>query len=59
MNIRRIAALVWWLVVIVASNTIVIIPNAEALPTTAQSNISFTTPQQGIIKQLQAAKIIY
>jgi uncharacterized iron-regulated protein len=59
MNIRRIAALVWWLVVIVASNTIAIIPNAEALATTAQSNISFTTPQQGIIKQLQAAKIVY
>jgi uncharacterized iron-regulated protein len=59
MNIRRIAALVWWLVVIAASNTIVIIPNAEALPTTAQGDIRFTTPQQGIIKQLQAAKIIY
>lgn len=59
MNIRRIAALVWWLVVIVASNTIAIIPNAGASPTTAQSNISFTTPQQGIIKQLQAAKIVY
>jgi uncharacterized iron-regulated protein len=59
MNIRRIAALVWWLVVIVASNTIVIIPNAEALATTAQSDISLTTPQQGIIKQLQAAKIVY
>ena len=59
MNIRRIAALVWWLVVIVASNTIVIIPNAEASPTTAQSDISFTTPQQGILKQLQAAKIVY
>jgi uncharacterized iron-regulated protein len=59
MNIRRIAALVWWLVVIAASNTIAIIPNAGALPTTAQGNISFTTPQQDIIKQLQAAKIIY
>jgi uncharacterized iron-regulated protein len=59
MNIHRIAALIWWLVVIVASNTIAIIPNAGALPTTAQDNISFTTPQQDIIKQLQAAKIIY
>jgi uncharacterized iron-regulated protein len=59
MNIRRIAALVWWLVVIVANNTIVIIPNAGASPTTAQSDISFTTPQQGILRQLQAAKIIY
>jgi uncharacterized iron-regulated protein len=59
MNIRRIAALIWWLVVIVASNTIVIIPNAEALATTAQSDTSFTTPQQGMIKQLQAAKIVY
>ena len=59
MNIRRIAALVWWLVVIVASNTIAIIPNAGASPTTVQSDISFTTPQQGILKQLQAAKIVY
>jgi uncharacterized iron-regulated protein len=59
MNIRRIAALIWWLVVIVASNTIVIIPNAGASPTTATSNTSFTNPQQGILKQLQAAKIVY
>jgi uncharacterized iron-regulated protein len=59
MNIRWIAALIWWLVVIVASNTIVIIPNAGASPTTAQRDLSFTTPQQGILKQLQAAKIVY
>ncbi len=59
MNIRRIAALILGLVIIVASNTIVIIPNAAALPTTTQSNISFTTQQQAIIKQLQAAKIVY
>ncbi len=58
MNIRRIAALIWWLVVIVSSNTIVIIPNAGASPT-AQSDISFTTSQQGILKQLKAAKIVY
>jgi uncharacterized iron-regulated protein len=58
MKIRRIAALIWWLVVIVASNTIVIIPNAEALPTTAQRD-GFTTQQPEIIKQLQAAKIVY
>ena len=59
MNIRRIAALVLWLVIIAASNTIAIIPNAGALPTTAQSDISFTTSQQEIIKQLQAARIVY
>jgi uncharacterized iron-regulated protein len=59
MNIRRIAALIWWLIVIAASNTIVIIPNAEALATTAQSDLSLTIPQQSILKQLQAAKIIY
>lgn len=59
MNIRRIAALVWGLVVIVASNTIVIIPNAVAAPTTAQSEMRFTTPQLKIIKQLQSAKIVY
>jgi uncharacterized iron-regulated protein len=59
MNIRRIAALVLWLAVIAAGNTIAIIPNAGALPTTAQGNISFTTQQQGIIKQLKTAKVIY
>lgn len=59
MNIRRIAALVWWLVIIAVSNTIAIIPNAGASPITAQSDIRFTTSQQRIIKQLQAAKIIY
>jgi uncharacterized iron-regulated protein len=59
MNIRQIAALILWVAVIAASNTIAIIPNAGASPTPAQSNISFTTQQQGMIKQLQAAKIIY
>ena len=59
MNIRRIAALVSWLVIIAVSNTIAIIPNAGASPTTAQSDIRFTTPQQKIIGQLQAARIVY
>jgi uncharacterized iron-regulated protein len=69
MNIRQIAALVWGLIVIVASNSIIFTPMAIALPAKIQSteaqrteiqrNIRFTPPQQGIIKQLQAAKIVY
>jgi uncharacterized iron-regulated protein len=59
MNILRIAALVWGLIVIVASNTIVIIPNAEALPIATQSDVRFTPQQQGIIKQLATANIVY
>jgi uncharacterized iron-regulated protein len=59
MNIRQIAALVWGLIVIVASNTIVFTPMAIALPITAQSDVRFTPQQQGIITQLQRAKIVY
>ncbi len=59
MNIRRIAALVWGLIVIVASNTIVIIPNTEALPVVAQSEVRFTPQQQKIIEQLQTANVVY
>jgi uncharacterized iron-regulated protein len=59
MNIRRITALVWGLIVIVASNTIAIIPNAEALPVPNQSDVRFTPQQQEIIKQLQTANIVY
>jgi uncharacterized iron-regulated protein len=59
MDIRRIAALVWGLIVIVASNTIVVTPPANALPATAQTNISFTSRQQGIIKQLQSVNVVY
>lgn len=59
MNIRQIAALVWGLIVIVASNTIVFTPTAIALPVTSQSDVRFTPQQQGIITQLQRAKIIY
>jgi uncharacterized iron-regulated protein len=59
MNIRRIAALVWGLIVIVASNTIVIIPNTQALPLVAQSEVRFTQQQQKIIEQLKTANIVY
>ncbi len=59
MNIRRIAALVWGLIVIVASNTIIPIPTASAVPAATQSSVSFTPQQQRIIKQLQIAKIVY
>jgi uncharacterized iron-regulated protein len=59
MNIRRIAALVWGLIVIVASNTLVMMPSARAIPAAAQSNVSFTPRQQKIINQLQTAKVVY
>jgi uncharacterized iron-regulated protein len=59
MNIRRIAALLWGLIVIVTSTSIVTVSIAEALPAAIQSDIRFTQQQQGIIKQLQTAKIVY
>jgi uncharacterized iron-regulated protein len=59
MNIRLIATLVWGLVVIVASNTIVLVLTAGALPVVTQSDIRFTPQQQGIIKQLETANVVY
>jgi uncharacterized iron-regulated protein len=58
MNIRRIAALVWGLIVIVASNTIVTMPTASA-ELAMQSDVSFTPLQQQIVSQLQAANVVY
>lgn len=59
MNIRRIAALIWGLIVIVAGNTLVVMPSARAIPVATQNNISFTPRQQQIVSQLQAAKVVY
>jgi uncharacterized iron-regulated protein len=59
MNIRQIAALAWGLIVIVASNPIGFTPTVIALPITIQSDVRFTPQQQGIITQLQGAKIVY
>jgi uncharacterized iron-regulated protein len=59
MNIRRIAALVWGLIVIVASNTLVMMPSARAIPAATQSNVSFTPRQQQIIDRLQTANVVY
>lgn len=59
MNIRRIAALVWGIIVIVASNTLVMMPSAKAIPAATQSNVSFTPQQQQIINQLQTANVVY
>ena len=59
MNIRRIAALLWGLIVIVATNTMVAVPTAQALPAATQSDIRFTPQQQIIIKQLQTARVVY
>lgn len=59
MNIRQISAFGWVVIVIVASNLLVFTPTAIALPAQTQSDMGFTSKQQGIIKQLQGAKIIY
>ncbi|NJR31659.1 MAG: ChaN family lipoprotein [Chamaesiphon sp. CSU_1_12] len=58
MNIRRIAALVWGLIVIVASNTIVMMPTASA-DSSAQSDVKFTSQQQQIVAQLKTANVVY
>jgi uncharacterized iron-regulated protein len=58
MNIRRIAALVWGLIVIVASNTIVMMPTASA-NSSAQSDVRFTSQQQKIVAQLKTANVVY
>ncbi len=59
MNIRRIAALVWGLIVIVVSNTIVSIPIANAGATATHSEIGFTTQQAEIVQKLQTARVVY
>jgi uncharacterized iron-regulated protein len=59
MNICRIAALVWVLVIIIASNAIVVMPTAIAAPPILQGTVKFTPQQQGIIKQLQTARVVY
>ena len=59
MNIRRIAALIWGLIVIVTSNAIVMMPMASAAPAMTQNATKFTPQQQGIIKQLQTAQVVY
>jgi uncharacterized iron-regulated protein len=61
MNIRRIAAFGWGLIVIFASNMII---NAIAIPTAAagligQQSINLTTAQQQMITQLHTAKVVY
>ncbi|WP_373542197.1 ChaN family lipoprotein [Chamaesiphon sp.] len=58
MNIRRIATLVWGLILIVASNTIVVMPTCAA-PATTQSQKGFTPSQQEIVNQLQTADVVY
>jgi uncharacterized iron-regulated protein len=59
MNICRIAALFWVLVIIIASNAIVVMPTAIAATPTLQANVKFTPQQQGIITQLQMARVVY
>jgi uncharacterized iron-regulated protein len=59
MNKRRFAALIWGLIVIVASNTIVLMPMARAGIVAAQSNVRFTPQQQEIVTQLQTANVVY
>ena len=57
MNIRRIATLVWGLIIIVSSNIVMMPTNAA--PATTQSEIGFTLPQQQIVTQLQTANVVY
>ena len=57
MNIRRIATLVWGLIIIVSGN-IIMMPTSAA-PATTQSEIGFTLPQQQIVRQLQTANVVY
>jgi uncharacterized iron-regulated protein len=59
MNICRIAALVWVLVIIIASNAIVVMPTAIAATPILQADVKFTPQQQGIITQLQTARVVY
>ena len=59
MNIRRIAALVWGLIVIVASSTIVTIPTANAGTNAVQNNLRFTPQQTEIVDRLKTANVIY
>ncbi|WP_373546525.1 ChaN family lipoprotein [Chamaesiphon sp.] len=57
MNIRRIATLVWGLIIIVSGN-IIMMPTSPVTATT-QSEIGFTLPQQQIVTQLQTANVVY
>jgi hypothetical protein len=59
MNIRRIAALLLGLIVIVFSNTLVIGSDRHPAVATPQSGVSFTATQREIVRQLQAATVIY
>ncbi len=59
MNIYRIAALVWVLVIIIASNAIGVMPTAIAATPTLQGNVKFTPQQQQVITQLQTARVVY
>ncbi len=59
MNIRRIAALVWGLIVIVTTQTIVVMPMAGAVASTTQNDLRLSDRQEKIVKQLQAAKVVY
>jgi uncharacterized iron-regulated protein len=59
MNIYRIAALIWVLIIIIASNAIVVIPTAIAAPPRLTGDVQYTPQQQGIIGQLKTARIVY
>jgi uncharacterized iron-regulated protein len=59
MNIRRIAALLLGLIVIVFSNTLVIGSDLHTAVAAPQRNVSFTATQREIVRQLQAATVIY
>jgi uncharacterized iron-regulated protein len=59
MNIYRITALIWVLIIIIASNGIVVIPTAIAEPARVAGDAQYTPQQQGIISQIKTARIVY
>jgi uncharacterized iron-regulated protein len=61
MNIRRIAALRWGLIVIVIGNMLFISPDSRTLAGSiqSQSDVKFTSQQQATMQQLQTANVVY
>ncbi len=61
MNIRRIAALGWGLIVIVIGNMLFIALDSRALAGSiqSQSDVKFTSQQQATMQQLQTADVVY
>lgn len=59
MNIRRIAALLLGLIIIVFSNALVVILDTRTVAAASPREIEFTPQQRDIIRQLQQTTVIY